>query len=171
MCVVSEPVQRLPAAASASRRLVSRPSAARIRRFAAGPPIEYWPIAPSLRTTRWHGTTSGTGLWASAVPTARTAFGRPISAAIQPYGLTSPRGISRAFIQTMTSKAVWPRRSRGMVFRRSPARRLPIAAARRAGTAGAASMGRPTCSRKRSSKAAGVAAVPTHDTPRPFQAT
>src|SRR5258706_8050472 len=42
----------------------------------------------SLRTTRWQGTTSGTGLWARAVPTARTAFGWPISAAIQPYGRT-----------------------------------------------------------------------------------
>ena len=41
-------------------------------------------MVPSVRTTRWHGTMSGTGLWPSAVPTARTAFGRPISAAIQP---------------------------------------------------------------------------------------
>ncbi len=38
---------------------------------------------PSLRTTRWQGISTGTGLFASAVPTARTARGRPISRAIQ----------------------------------------------------------------------------------------
>ena len=31
-------------------------------RLASAPP-RYWPIEPSLRTTRWHGTTTGTGLW------------------------------------------------------------------------------------------------------------
>ena len=36
---------------------------------------------PSLRTTRWQGTTSGIGLWAQALPTARTAFGLPAAAA------------------------------------------------------------------------------------------
>ena len=46
----------------------SRPSAARIVRLFSGPPSEYWPIVPSVRTTRWHGTISGTGLWPSAVP-------------------------------------------------------------------------------------------------------
>ena len=81
-----------------------------------------------VRTTRWHGTISGTGLCPSAVPTARTAFGRPISAAIQPYGRTSPRGISRAFVQTSRSNAVWPRRSRSIRTRRSPSSRRRIAA-------------------------------------------
>ena len=34
-------------------------------------------MAPSLRSTRWHGTTSGTGLCEQALPTARTASGLP----------------------------------------------------------------------------------------------
>ena len=38
-------------------------------RLFAGPPSEYWPMDPSVRTTRWQGTMSGTGLWPSAVPT------------------------------------------------------------------------------------------------------
>ena len=88
-----------------------------------------------IRTTRWHGTMSGTGLWPSAVPTARTALGRPISAAIQPYGRTSPRGMSRALRQTSRSKSVWPRRSRSMRTRRSPPSRRSIARARSAGSA------------------------------------
>ena len=41
--------------------------------------------------------------------------GRPISAAIQPYGRTSPRGISSALCQTSRSKSVWPRRSRSIL--------------------------------------------------------
>ena len=38
-------------------------------------------MVPSLRTTRWQGTTTGTGLWAQAEPTARTAAGLPDAAA------------------------------------------------------------------------------------------
>jgi len=36
-------------------------------------------MEPSERTTRWQGTTMGSGLVAQAVPTARTAFGLPAS--------------------------------------------------------------------------------------------
>ena len=39
---------------------------------------------PSAPTTRWHGNTMGTGLRPLARPTARTAFGRPMSAACRP---------------------------------------------------------------------------------------
>ena len=48
--------------------------------FMAAPP-PYWPGLPSLRTTRWHGTTIGTGLWEQALAAARTAAGRPAPAA------------------------------------------------------------------------------------------
>ena len=47
-------------------------------RFTHAPDL---PIAPSLRTTRWHGTTRGRGFRAHAVPTARTARGLPTSSA------------------------------------------------------------------------------------------
>ena len=55
----------------------------RVRRicFASTPPT-YCPIEPSLRTTRWHGTTTGMGLVAHAVPTARTALGLPAATAM-----------------------------------------------------------------------------------------
>ncbi len=43
----------------------------------ASTPPTYCPMVPSLRTTRWHGTTTGRGLLAHALPTARTAFGLP----------------------------------------------------------------------------------------------
>src|SRR6202035_2221096 len=43
-------------------------------RLASIPP-RYEPTRPSERITRWQGTTSGSGLVAHAVPTARTAFG------------------------------------------------------------------------------------------------
>ncbi len=33
-----------------------------------GPPRLYWPIVPSVRTTRWQGTISGTGLWPKRGP-------------------------------------------------------------------------------------------------------
>jgi hypothetical protein len=45
-------------------------------RLASGPP-RYPPDEPSLRTTRWQGTTSGTGLWEHALAAARTADGLP----------------------------------------------------------------------------------------------
>ena len=44
-------------------------------------PPAYWPSVPSLRITRWHGISTGSGLRAQAVPTARTAAGRPAAAA------------------------------------------------------------------------------------------
>jgi hypothetical protein len=52
------------------------------RVFFASTPPTYWPIEPSLRTTRWQGTTTGIGLVAHAVPTARTAFGLPTATAM-----------------------------------------------------------------------------------------
>ena len=137
----------------------------------AGPPSEYWPIDPSVRTTRWQGTMSGTGLWPSAVPTARTARGRPISAATQPYGRTSPRGISSALDQTSTSNGVRPRRSRSMRARRSPSRRRRIADSRRSGRRSATSARRPVRARCRRATSSASAARSTIVTPRPFQAT
>ena len=53
-------------------------SSARLRSTPSPDP----PISPSDRITRWHGTTSGTGLAAQALATARTAFGCPIASAI-----------------------------------------------------------------------------------------
>ncbi len=38
-------------------------------------------MVPSLRTTRWQGTTRGIGLWAQALPAARTAAGFPAARA------------------------------------------------------------------------------------------
>ena len=128
MCVVSRAdVAVAGRAPGAPARRGRGPRLRRIVRLLPGPPSEYWPIVPSVRTTRWQGTMSGTGLWPSAVPTARTALGRPISAAIQPYGRTSPWGISSAFCQTSRSKSVWPRRSRSMRTRRSPSSRRAMA--------------------------------------------
>ena len=127
---------------------------------------------PSVRTTRWHGTISGTGLWPSAVPTARTARGRPISAATQPYGRTSPRGISSALRQTSCSNGLWPRRSRSIRTRRSPPSRRAMASARRGGSASARKASRPVAARWRVSNVRVVvgrvderhaAAVPGHD--------
>ena len=54
------------------RHAASRASSACL---AATPP-RYWPIDPSLRTTRWHGTTTGTGFVAHAVPAAAHGAGR-----------------------------------------------------------------------------------------------
>ena len=59
------------------RQAASRSSSADL---AAAPPA-YCPVDPSDRTTRWHGITTGSGLRAQAVPTARTAFGLPTAAA------------------------------------------------------------------------------------------
>ena len=49
-------------------------------RLTSGPP-RYWPNVPSLRTIRWQGTTSGTGLCEHALAAARTAAGRPVARA------------------------------------------------------------------------------------------
>ena len=147
------------------------PSPARIVRLLSGPPRLYWPMLPSVRTTRWQGTMSGTGLCPRAVPTARTALGRPISAAIQPYGRTSPRGISSALVQTATSNSVRPRRSSGIRTRRSPARRRAMASASPAGRAAAREVRRPLRASWRVTAAGPSSARSTSLTPRPFQAT
>src|SRR5439155_20613905 len=57
------------------------PSSVSRARLASTPPT-YCPIVPSLRTTRWQGTTTGRGLLAHALPAARTAFGWPAAFAI-----------------------------------------------------------------------------------------
>ena len=63
--------------------MISQAAASKVRRvlFASTPPT-YCPIEPSVRTTRWQGTTTGMGLVAHAVPTARTAFGLPAATAM-----------------------------------------------------------------------------------------
>src|SRR5205807_10195664 len=63
----------------------SPPSIASMRRFVAVPPwAEKPPILPPAATTRWHGTTIGSGLRPSAWPTARAAPAAPSRAAISP---------------------------------------------------------------------------------------
>ena len=47
-------------------------------------------MLPSLRTTRWHGTTTGSGLCEHALPTARTAVGLPAIAATVLYDAVEP---------------------------------------------------------------------------------
>ncbi len=74
--LATDPVQSAGPIQSAGR-----PSKVRRVFFASMPPT-YWPIEPSLRTTRWQGTTTGIGLVAHAVPTARTAFGLPTATAM-----------------------------------------------------------------------------------------
>ena len=59
---------------------LSRPRGRAASTWPAGRPT-YWPVDPSERTTRWQGITTGSGLWAQAVPTARTARGLPTAAA------------------------------------------------------------------------------------------
>src|ERR1035441_7142767 len=49
--------------------------------FLRSMPQRYPASCPSMRTTRWQGTASATGLFAHAVATARTAFGSPIARA------------------------------------------------------------------------------------------
>ena len=58
-------------------------SKARSRRFSAVPPPKP-PSPPPAATTRWQGTTSGTGFRAIAWPTARAAHGLPARAATSP---------------------------------------------------------------------------------------
>ena len=53
------------------------------RRLVSGPP-KYEPGRPSARITRWQGTTSGSGLVAHAVPTARAAPGWWMAEATRP---------------------------------------------------------------------------------------
>ena len=86
-------------------------------------PNRYRPTAPSARTTRWHGTSSGTGLRASTDATARTARGLPASRATQPYGRVSPVGIVRVAASTLRSNSDSPLRSSGGVGAAASAQR------------------------------------------------
>src|SRR5439155_13531504 len=52
------------------------PSSSSRATFRSRPPV-YPPRPPPVRTTRWHGTTIGTGFAPSALPAARTAPGLP----------------------------------------------------------------------------------------------
>jgi len=61
------------------------PSISSMRRFVALPPRALKPPSrPPAATTRWQGTTIGSGLWPIAWPTAWAAPGSPSSAAISP---------------------------------------------------------------------------------------
>src|SRR5258705_12145153 len=52
------------------------------RRFFLATPQAYPPRPPSVRTARWQGTSSATGLAPQALPTARTAAGAPMARAM-----------------------------------------------------------------------------------------
>ena len=124
-----------------------------------------------VRTTRWQGTMSGTGLWPSADPTARTALGRPISAAIQPYGRTSPRGISSAFVPDVALElgvaAQVEVDAHAPVAVQPPSDRpWPAGRQRSAGNAR-----RPVRAVWRASNGVIVGPASTTETPSPFQAT
>src|SRR5262245_40143500 len=168
-CVVRLPTNRTPRCASDSSQAVSTPSRPRIARLASGPPALYSPRPPSERSTRWQGISSGIGLWPSAVPTARTARGRPISRATQPYVRTSPRGISSVLSRTS--------RSNGLRAARSKRRRRPRPAsasvswtASRSGRAARAT-DRPNRRANHRSKSSPPPAQRSADTPSPLHAT
>src|SRR3546814_14265272 len=55
-------------------------------------PPPYPPTVPSLRTTRWQGTSTQTGFAPFAAPTARTAPGESRAAATCPYLPVPPAG-------------------------------------------------------------------------------
>src|SRR6267142_2170766 len=57
-------------------------------RLASGPP-RYSPVVPSLRTTRWQGTTSGSGLCEQALAAARSAQdpGADVAGQARQYGV------------------------------------------------------------------------------------
>ncbi len=59
-------------------------------------PPENPPTPPSLSTTRWHGTTTGSGLEPIAAPTAWAPPGRPTRRASSPYPTTDPNGTEAA---------------------------------------------------------------------------
>src|SRR5579859_2017287 len=87
------------------------------RRFVSGPPsAEYCPIPPREGITRWQGITTMTGLWAQALPTARTAPGWPTRRAISAYVRVSPGGIRRISSSTFFSNFPTSRRT-GMASR------------------------------------------------------
>ena len=138
----------------------------------SGPPSEYWPMCPSVRTTRWHGTRSGTGLWPSAVPTARTAAGWPISDGDPAVRPDLAAGDLERLEQTARSNSVRPRRSTSIFARRSPASRRAMALARRGGSASTRRTGRPKSRSKYGlERRRHRGALATDETPRPFQAT
>src|SRR3989442_1023315 len=118
--------------------------------------------------TRWHGMKYGMGLLASAVPTARTAAGWPISRAIHPYGRTSPRRISCVFIKTACVNGVRPRRSN--LRRRLPSSCSSIFAARSSGGSTRTSW-RPTSLRNHSSNSPADLLRIAAETPNRLQAT
>ena len=72
--------------ADARRQAASRAS----RRSLAASPPAYPVSAPEDATTRWHGSTTHSGLAPSAAPTARDALGRPTRRASAPYVVRSP---------------------------------------------------------------------------------
>src|SRR6266699_3615285 len=126
-------------------------------------------MTPSARTTRWHGMKYGIGLFASAVPTARTADGCPISRATQLYGRTWPYGISRALRSTACSNSVSPRRSKRSV-------RLPLSSSVMwCAISGEGVPGRngrrPTSARQYSSNSSAERERAAADTPLRFHAT
>src|SRR5690348_16545929 len=108
------------------------------------------------------------GLLASAVPTARTAAGWPISRAIHPYGRTSPRRISSVLRSTACEKGVSPRRSN--CIRRLPSSWSWILSARSAGGSTRTSA-RPTSRPNHASNSAADGARIAADTPSRFHAT
>ena len=69
---------RLAVRADEPPRLRDQPAASIASKacLASGPP-RYSPKVPSLRTTRWHGRTSGSGFCEHALAAARTADGLP----------------------------------------------------------------------------------------------
>ena len=114
------------------------------------------------------------GLRPSAVPTARTALGLPISRAIHEYGLISPGPISAAFSSTARWKSPVPRRSMGSWPIRPVARARSRCPARRPGKSLTGTAGRPKCSRKRRSNPAASyasSAGSQADMPRSLNAT
>ena len=77
------PPRRVAAARSRGGLYGSEPSSLSRKCFFSAPPV-YWPITPPLRTTRWQGTTIGSGFRPSAVPVARAARGLPAISASSP---------------------------------------------------------------------------------------
>src|SRR5262245_10008707 len=98
----------------------STPSRASRNRLVRTPEGPYPPMRPPLATTRWHGTTIGTGLRLMALPTARAAPGRPAISASSPYETVSPNRTSRCRVSYTArgNGASTDDRSTGIVKRR-----------------------------------------------------
>src|SRR5580698_7806054 len=80
-----------------SRAAASRMTSVDCRRSPQADPPEK---EPSLRRTRWHGMANSSGLCEHALPTARTAFGEPIFAAIAAKVVVCPKGTVNTAAQT-----------------------------------------------------------------------